>query len=143
MPDDGSTQPMYLEQLTYESMPWNTHPIDIAHGSQGWGPMAGPYSPVDYAAPAMAGMGGEGIDIYWTQGNNNIHFAPPYAVKTVFEDPSQSFVNNSHYMSSLVPAPAKGSATIQQGSGQGIVPTAKGKSALLLSALRSALGMQV
>jgi hypothetical protein len=137
----NSTQPHTLESLTYEPLPWSTHPIDIAHGSQGWGPMDGPYTPFDFASPAMAGMGGQGIDIYWTQGNNSIMYSPPWAVKTVFEDPSQALVNNSHHMAAIFQG-SKGSSTIQQGPAQ-TTPQATGKGALLMNAIRAALGVGV
>lgn len=133
-------QPVLIKQLTYEALPFNTHPIDIAHGPQGWGPMAGPYTPLDFASPAMAGMGGQGIDQYWTQGNNSIMYAPPYATKTVFMDPATALVNNSHISTTLF-GMSKGSSTISQGPTPQH-PQAQGKSQLLLSAIRSILGIQ-
>ena len=133
-----------VESLNYESLPFNTHPIDIAHGSQGWGPMNGPYTPLDFMAPAMAGFGGQGINIYWTQGNNQAVTAPavPYGISTVFMDPATALVNNSHYNTPLFGGQQNNtsSATIAQGPKQ-MQPTPVGKGQLLLSAIRATLGI--
>lgn len=141
MPIIKSHAPVLVD-LTYEALPWATHPIDIAHGSQGWGPMDGPYTPFNFPSPATA-LFGDGINCTWETGNNAAqqYQAPPYASKTVFPDPSQSLVNNSHMASSIFRA-VPGSATIQQGApaNSGLAQV-QGKTKLLGNALRAALGM--
>jgi len=77
-----------LRPLQFHSMEWETHPIDIAVGPQGWGPFHGPWTPQDFISPFW------GIDATWAKGDNAIFFAPGYANLTVYEDPSIDFVAN-------------------------------------------------
>jgi hypothetical protein len=79
--------------VTFESLPWNTHPIDIVHGPQGWGPFAGPWSPQDYV-PAVCSVGGQsGVSNHWCEDAYTPTMAPGYADITVFTDRSQDLVN--------------------------------------------------
>lgn len=107
-------QPMELRNLTYGALPWQTHPIDLASGSQGWGPFAGPWQPVDFASPAMS-MGAGGIDITWNKGDNRIRVAPPYQVATYYRDNATSLVNNRGPQPVFQPS-ALGASTITQGA---------------------------
>jgi len=84
-----------LRPLTYAPMAWETHPIDLAYGSQGWGPFHGPWTPEDFMSPFW------GIDATWMQGDNAIWYAPGYANFTVFEDPSIDFAANHSLFASL------------------------------------------
>lgn len=93
-PQAQQLQPLEIRHLQYAPLPWQTHPIDLASGSQGWGPFQGPWQPVDFASPAMA-MGNGGIDITYNKGDNRLRLSPPYQVATVFRDNATSFVNNS------------------------------------------------
>ena len=81
--------------LRYESLPYQSHPIDVAIGPQGWGPFSGPYTPKDYVT-SQQGVGGmSGV----SQGYNAEIFytdhAPGYHDVTVFSDPSLARVNNT------------------------------------------------
>lgn len=129
-----------LRDLTYAPLELQTHPIDLAYGSQGWGPMDGPYTPFNFPSPVTA-LFGDGINITWMTGDNAAqqYQPPPWATFTVFPDPSMSLVNNSHYATSIF-RPVPSSATIQQGPPP-VIAQPQGKAALLRSALRTALGM--
>ena len=77
------------ERLTYKPLPWETHPIDTAElQPHGWGPFKGAWMPLDFAGVAA------GIDQTWLKGDNRTTIAPPYALVTLFEDPSLHLVNN-------------------------------------------------
>jgi len=82
-----------MERLHWEPLPWDTHPIDLAYGPNGWGPFQGPYTPFNFPELVTA-MARDGIDITWNQGNNNTDVAPGYAVSTVQMDNSLALVNN-------------------------------------------------
>lgn len=84
-----------LLPLRYAPMPWETHPIDMAYGPQGWGPFHGPWTPQDFWSPYW------GIDDTWLKGDNAIFFSPGYGNLTVYEDSSIDFVNNSSYLVAL------------------------------------------
>ncbi len=135
----GSNEHETLLPLTYDALPWRTHPIDIAYGPQGWGPFKGAWTPLDFQAPVTMMGGGSGINIHWTQGDNSIEVAPPYAVETVFPDRSGSFVNN--VLTALTGpengvAPGKNySSTISNGTVSG-----SAVSSSFMNRLRSALG---
>lgn len=112
-------QPLEIRHLTYSALPWQTHPIDIASGSQGWGPFKGPWTPLDFASPAMA-MGNGGIDITYNSGDNRVRLSPPYQVATIYRDNATSFVNNRAGTGAFQPAGigtayAPGASTITQG----------------------------
>lgn len=81
--------------LTFASLPYASHPIDIAYGSQGWGPFAGQWTPLDFASAKDAQVIG-GIDITWLQGDNRsvVSFSPSYDVLTLMQDKSLDLVNN-------------------------------------------------
>lgn len=140
LPTSNFQSGVEYKDLTYAPLDFATHPIDQAFGSQGWGPMDGPYSPFNYPSPVTA-LFGDGINITWFQGDNaSTTYQPPaWDVYTVFEDPSQSLVNNSHYSTSIF-RNLPGAATIQQGP-PAATQSPMGKGALLRSALRAALGM--
>lgn len=127
-----------LCELTYEPLPWNTHPIDLAFGSQGWGPMAGPYMPVDFqSSPDMAG-GSFGLNITWFTGDNRTDYAPSYAVLTLMQDNSVDFVANKGFVATMVQsggAPAKSSTFAQTDDVQtsGVASTPKGASGFFTS----------
>ncbi len=134
----GGAENETLLPLTYEALPWRTHPIDIAHGPQGWGPFNGAWTPLDFQSPATMLGGGSGINQYWTQGDNETLIAPPYAVETVFPDRSGSLVNNilSHLTGSEN-GDTSGkaySSTISNGTTTGTLPSS------FMARLRSALG---
>jgi hypothetical protein len=78
-----------LIPLTYSPLPWNTHPIDISNGPNGWGPFHGPWTPQDFWSPYW------GIDATWLHGDNAIFFSPGYGNLTVYEDSSIDFVANT------------------------------------------------
>jgi hypothetical protein len=84
-----------LRPLQYQSIQWETHPIDIAIGPNGWGPFHGPWTPQDFISPYW------GIDATWMHGDNAIYFAPGYANLTVYEDPSIDFVANNSMMAEI------------------------------------------
>lgn len=90
---DGVTQE--IKTLEYESLPYLTHPIDIAKGSQGWGPMAGPYSPVDFVSAKDIATGGWGLDTGYDSGDNAVTVAPTFDVLTLMQDRSLDLVNNA------------------------------------------------
>lgn len=79
-----------LRQLTYAPLPYETHPIDLYDGPQGWGPFNGPWTPWDFLDPSASVS--DGYD-----GDNEWRFAPPYELLTVFGDRSIDFVNNTSY----------------------------------------------
>ncbi len=86
-----TNQPV-LRELTYGSLDWVTHPIDLYDGPQGWGPFNGPWTPIDFADPAA--------DISYMYGSgesNDWEFAPPYDVISVFADHSLDFAWNTSY----------------------------------------------
>ena len=94
----NSTAPpgAYVDRnLYYEPLPWETHPIDVAHGSQGWGPFDGPWTPQDFISPFW------GIDITWAAGDNATTYTPPWALITLMEDPSTDYVANSSLLATL------------------------------------------
>ena len=110
-----------LLPLRYAPMPWETHPIDMAYGPQGWGPFHGPWTPQDFWSPYW------GIDDTWMKGDNAIYFSPGYGNLTVYEDSSIDFVNNS---SALVALERQASAiaqsfgnTMASGSSQDSAPS--------------------
>lgn len=84
-----------LKPLRFAAMPWETHPIDMAYGPQGWGPFHGPWTPQDFISPYW------GIDATWLKGDNAIFFSPGYGNLTVYEDSSIDFVANSSYLVTL------------------------------------------
>ncbi len=87
--------PEILKNLTFEALPWDTHPIDIAHGSQGWGPFMGPWTPFDFFDPA------DNIDCTWLKGDNRTDYGPGYQDLTLFLDPSIGRVNNYSFMATV------------------------------------------
>ncbi len=107
-----------LDQLTYAPLPWQTHPIDTNTGSQGWGPMAGPYTPYNFDAAKDTQSGGSGINITWFQGDNESTVAQPpnYAVLTLMADKSLSFVNNQGFVGTMLSQPQQNGSTIGQAS---------------------------
>lgn len=81
-----------VRQLEFAPLPWETHPIDLYQGPQGWGPFNGAWTPWDWMDPAD--------DIAYTYGHgetNEWQFAPPYQTLTLFDDSSLDFVNNTSY----------------------------------------------
>jgi hypothetical protein len=92
--------PAHLEPLTYAALPWQTHPIDTAPDQpQGWGPMSGPWMPVQYQDPSQS------IDCDWTQTNNiNTKTAPQYTYESLYDDPSLGNVNNQSWAVNAVDA---------------------------------------
>ena len=129
LPYQGTEPREVLLQLTYAPLPYETHPIDLAYGSQGWGPFHGPWTPSSFASPFW------GIDPTWNAGDNDVTYAPAYHTMTVFEDPSVDFVANHGLLSTLKNDLAallgRGSSTISNGS-QADAPGGR---------LRTALGM--
>ncbi len=95
MPLPVPCEPQELRQLTYAPLPYETHPIDLAYGSQGWGPFPGPWTPEDFMSPFW------GIDITWYTGDNRTDVAPGYQDLTVFRDPSLDSVANSSFLATL------------------------------------------
>jgi hypothetical protein len=88
-----------IRPLSYGSLDWVTHPIDLYDGPQGWGPFYGPWTPWDFRDPAA--------DIAFSYGmgeSNEWQFAPPYDVITVFGDPALEWVNNTSYDSAMAQA---------------------------------------
>jgi len=129
------------ERLSYQALPWDTHPIDTVHGPQGWGPMNGPYTPFNFPE-LVTNMANGGIDITWSAGSNLTMLAPPYGVTTIFTDNSTALVNAQLAAINDEAAKSRGySSTIsnadfsQSGSGSGM----SGKAAGLTGALKSAL----
>lgn len=130
-----------LRQLTYAPLPWETHPIDLAYGSQGWGPMMGPWQPSDFVSQAA------GIDITYASGDNNEVRAPApgYGTLTLFHDDSLNRVHNSSLLATLAQAASgasdrlrSGAATISNGRSQQDATDGTGAS---LGRLRSLLGI--
>lgn len=136
------------KHLTYESLPWQTHPIDVAIGPQGWGPMQGPYTPFNFPDPRMAMAGGQGINCSWIQGDNTIMYAPGYADATAFADKATSLVNNQQYpgvASSAAFSPAQGGyggGTISNQMTPNQVSPPTNPFLGFIAALRSGLGMK-
>lgn len=87
-----------LRQLSYAPLAWETHPIDLAFGSQGWGPFLGPWQHVDFADPASM------IDITYDTGNNALDYGPGYDEISLFSDPSIDMVHNTSFLSTLAQA---------------------------------------
>lgn len=133
-----------LKALTYAPLDWATHPIDTNPSQQqGWGPFTGaPYTPFDYADKAMS-LGGSGINIYWTQGNNQVLLAAPGAsnVSQVYTDNSTSFVNNTNDIVSMAKKALTGSntSTISNGGTPMAAPAASSGS--VWQTLKKALGI--
>jgi hypothetical protein len=137
-----SPPPRLVERnLYYEALPWETHPIDLAYGSQGWGPFHGPWTPEDFVSPFW------GIDITWAAGDNATTFSPPWQITTLMEDPSTDYVANSSLLATLERAVSAGAqrftstisngtqvTTPQSGAGAGSSRWAKALSALGLGA---------
>lgn len=98
LPYAQTGEELVLRHLEYESMPWQTHPIDIAHGSQGWGPFPGPWSPCDFESAKDVMTGGFGLDITYDAGDNRTDYAPPYSVYTIMQDKSLDLVNNTNML---------------------------------------------
>ncbi len=90
-----------LRNLTYEELPYDSHPIDIAHGSQGWGPFRGPYTPLNFDSVF------DPIDIGYEHGDNRIRIGPGYQDLTVFMDPSQDRVSNASFLATIQQAAAQ------------------------------------
>lgn len=84
-----------FHSLTYQPLPYLTHPIDTAIGPQGWGPFHGAYRPWDFESANDTQAPG-GIDIFWTQGDNVSvrDYAPSYDVLTLMSDKSLDLVDN-------------------------------------------------
>lgn len=130
-------------ELVYYPFDWQTHPIDCVQQSQGWGPMAGPYTPFNFPSVAMS-MGNGGIDITYNAGDNQNRYGVPFATMTIFADRSTALVNNRQSapmsnISAFAPIGAGGGSTIVQGT-PSIVP-AKRTPASALAGLRKMLGM--
>ncbi len=85
---------MVWKPLRYESLPWETHPIDIAIGPQGWGPFDGPYTPKDYITSQQAAAGMSGLNIGYNDAVFHTDHAPGYHDITIFPDRAQDSVNN-------------------------------------------------
>lgn len=79
-----------LRNLEFSSFPWQTHPIDMYHGPQGWGPFYGPWTPWDWHDPAA-----HISDRYGSGESNEWQFAPPYEIATLFADPSLRWAYNT------------------------------------------------
>lgn len=131
--------PEQVMKLTYEPLPWQTHPIDIAKGSQGWGPMNGPYTPFNFP-DLVSNMGDGGINITWLQGEaeaNKIRHGPGYSdLGSIFTDNATSFVNNQQNPLTLANIPVPMSSTITQHVTPGQQMSAK---LSLLASLKNAL----
>lgn len=121
------------QHLNYAPLPWQTHPIDQAFGSQGWGPMDGPYSPLDFVSAKDSQSGGSGIDITWLKGDNSTSFAPTYATLSLLSDKSIDLVANHGFMGTLMQESGQPqlNSTISQASTvqtSGVAPTPQGAS---------------
>lgn len=114
---------MHTASVRFAPLPLETHPIDTVEQSQGWGPFAGYYSPLDFmSARDIVAPGG--IDITWLSGDNaaTVHQPPNYHVLTIMNDRSVNLVGNTNPGAAIggnTPLiPYGGSSTIAQGSNQ-------------------------
>lgn len=86
-----------LRHVRYESLPWDTHPIDLVEAPQGWGPFNGAWTPWDWHDPAN-----EISDHYGSGESNDWEFSPFITEGdgggwyTVFGDPAMDYVNTSY-----------------------------------------------
>lgn len=119
-----------LRNLTFAPLPWQTHPIDLYDGPQGWGPFTGPWTPWDWHDPADA--------IAYTYGHgesNEWQFAPDYDIITVFGDPSLDWAWNTSY-----DAVAEQDAADSQMAYTSTIANVVAPSPSLLDRFRSAIG---
>lgn len=118
-----------LRDLHFAPLPYQTHPIDLYDGPQGWGPFYGPWTPWDFRDPAAS--------IAYTYGHgesNDWQFAPPYDVITVFADPSLNWAGNTSYDIAMQNAQNE-QQTAQSSTIANVVP----KTSSFLSKLRDVL----
>ena len=85
---------MEWKPVQFQSMPWETHPIDIVIGPQGWGPFWGPYTPRDYISGPQSVAGMSGISTGYNADPLIIDHGPGYHDITIFPDRSLDNVNN-------------------------------------------------
>jgi len=129
-------------KLAYAPLPWDTHPIDLAFGPQGWGPFAGPYTPLDFRDVAGS-IGISGISNgYNLNAFNSADHGPGYHDITLFHDPSLDRVNA--VLSKLSGAPGKTpgatySNTISNGWENAQAQSKTTRGATLLASLKSSL----
>lgn len=126
-------QDCVMRELTYSPLPWQTHTNDLVQQSQGWGPFHGAWSPWDFESAKDSQSGGSGIDITWLKGDNEVSYAPSYAVLSLMQDKSIDLVNNQGFVATLLQAAdaPKLSSTIAQANTvqtTGVIPTAQGAS---------------
>ena len=87
------TRVQHPKRLYYEPLPYDTHPIDLAYGEQGWGPFKGPYTPLDFLDVANH-IGLSGLNIgYNLAAFNAADHGPGYHDITLFSDTSLDRVN--------------------------------------------------
>ena len=87
-----------LRHVTYESLPWQTHPIDLVDAPQGWGPFNGAWTPWDWHDPA------NDISDHYGSGESNEWLFSPFTADgngvgwyTVFGDPAMDYAFNTSY----------------------------------------------
>lgn len=127
----GSGMEVVQRHITYAPFDWATHPIDTVQQSQGWGPMAFPYTPINFESAKDSQTGGSGLDITWFKGDNTTDRAPTYAVLTLMNDKSLSLVNNQGFFTGLIGAGGASNTTSTIGQADdvqtsGVANTPKG-----------------